>query len=88
MGKMRVVRFADPRGLAKEARGLFRAPDNAALPAADFRVLQGSVEQSNVNPIDAMVTLITIHRQFEAYGKVLQMMDSATGKLLSEGAKL
>jgi flagellar basal body rod protein FlgG len=88
MGKLRIVRFADPRGLSKEARGLYRGPDAAARPAAEYRILQGSVEQSNVNPIDAMVTLITLHRQFEAYGKVLQMMDSATGKMLSEGARL
>jgi flagellar basal-body rod protein FlgF len=89
MGRLRIVGFADPRGLTKEARGLYRAPDGTApRPAAEYRVLQGSVEQSNVNPIDAMVTLITLHRQFEAYGKVLQMMDSATGKMLSEGARL
>lgn len=89
IGRLRIARFADPRALAKEARGLFRAPDNAKTePAADVRVVQGAIEQANVNPVDAMITLITIHRQFEAYGKVMQMMDAATGKMISEGARL
>ncbi len=86
--KIRVVKFNDTRALAKEGRGQFRAPEGAAEPAADYRVLQGSIERANVNPIDAMVNLITLHRQFEAYGKVLQMMDGATSRMLSEGARL
>ncbi|HEX9442713.1 MAG TPA: flagellar basal-body rod protein FlgF [Candidatus Binatia bacterium] len=88
MGRLRVVHFADNRALAKESRGLYRAPDGAAESAADYRILQGSVEQSNVNPVEAMVALITLHRQFEAYGKVMQMMDGATARMLSEGARL
>lgn len=89
MGRLRVVRFADPRALSKEARGVYRAPEDVKPePAAEYRVLQGTVEQSNVSPIDAMVALITIHRQFEAYSKVMQMMDGATARMLSEGARL
>jgi len=87
-GKLRIVRFRDPRILAKEGRGLYRAPDGTAVPAADYRVLQGSIERANVDPVEAMVGLINIHRQFEAYNKVLQMMDSATARMLSEGARL
>jgi flagellar basal-body rod protein FlgF len=88
VGKMRIVRFRDSRVLAKEGRGLYRAPDGTAQPATDYRILQGNIERANVNPIDAMVGLITIHREFEAYNKALQMMDSATSKMLSEGARL
>ena len=50
-------------------------------------MLQGNVEQSNVNAVDALVGLIAIHRQFEAYGKSLQMMDAATGRMVAEGAR-
>jgi flagellar basal-body rod protein FlgF len=89
MGRLKVVRFADSRVLTKEARGVYRAPQTMKPEdAQEYRVLQGSVEQSNVNPIDAMVALITIHRQFEAYSKVMQMMDGATARMLSEGARL
>ena len=88
-GRLRIVRFADPLTLTKEGRGLFRAPAGAApQPAGEYHVLQGNVEQSNVNAVDALVGLIAIHRQFEAYGKALQMMDSATGKMIAEGARL
>jgi flagellar basal-body rod protein FlgF len=89
VGKLRIVRFRDPLRLTQEGRGLFRAPEGAAAqPAGDYRILQGNLERANVNAVDAMVGLINIHRQFEAYGKVLQMMDSATARMLSEGARL
>src|SRR5690349_13372625 len=89
MGRLRVVRFADSRVLSKEARGVYRAPENLKPESStEYRVLQGSVEQSNVNPIDAMVTMITLHRQFDAYSKVIQMMDGATARMISEGARL
>jgi len=89
MGRLKVVRFGDARELSREARGLYRAPEDVKPESAtEYRVLQGSVEQSNVNPIDAMVTLITLHRQYESYSKVMQMMDGATERMLSEGARL
>lgn len=88
LGKIRVVRFADPQRLIKEGRGLFHAPGVEPQAAADFRVLQGNLEQANVNPIEMMVTLITIQRQFEAYERAMRMMDSVTSKMLSEGARL
>ena len=89
MGRLKIVRFADSRVLSREAREVYRAPETVKPePASEYRVLQGGVEQSNVNSIDAMVALITLHRQYEAYSKVMQMMDGATARMLSEGARL
>ncbi|HTM08489.1 MAG TPA: flagellar basal-body rod protein FlgF [Verrucomicrobiae bacterium] len=89
MGRLKIVRFTDARVLSREARGIYRAPETVKPEAAaEYRVLQGSVEQSNVNSIDAMTALITLHRQYEAYSKVMQMMDGATERMLSEGARL
>ncbi len=88
VGRIRVVRFADSQRLIKEGRGLFHAPGVEPQEAADFRVLQGNLEQANVNPIERMVTLITIQRQFEAYERAMKMMDSVTSKMISEGARL
>lgn len=87
VGRVQVVRFADPQRLVREGRSLFQGRDGEAQAASNFRVLQGNLEQSNVNPIEAMVALISTQRQFEAYGRALQMMDSATARIITEGTR-
>jgi flagellar basal-body rod protein FlgF len=87
IGKVRIVRFADPGLAAKEGANLF-VSDNANLrPATDPRVLQGSLEQSNVSSIDGMISLIALNRQFEASQRAMTLMDSVTQKMLSDGAR-
>jgi flagellar basal-body rod protein FlgG len=86
--RIRVVRFANPLQLAKEGHSLFRAPESDAQAASAFRVLQGNLEQANVDSIGALVALITVQRQFEAYERALRSMDAATEKMLTEGARI
>ena len=85
--KIRVVRFADLHRLTKEGQSLFRAPINAARKVPNVKIIQGSLEGANVNPVKAMINLITVQRQFEAYQRSLNVLDSVTEKLLSEGAR-
>lgn len=93
VGKIRVVRFSDPSALTKEGHGLFRAPNGTAQPAASlesenpFSVLQGFVEEANVTPIDAMVSLITTQRQFDVYARALKTMDAITERVITETLK-
>lgn len=87
VGKIRVVRFADSRQVAKEGANLLVTAPSNVREAGDARVLQGSLEQSNVNPIDGMVSLIALNRQFEASQRAMTLMDSVTQKMLSDGAR-
>jgi flagellar basal-body rod protein FlgF len=87
VGRIRVVRFADPAQAVKEGASLFRSVAGNVELAPDVRVLQGSLEQSNVSPIDGMVSLISLNRQFEAYERAMKLMDSVTERLLSDGAR-
>ncbi len=84
--KIRIVRFADSRRVAKEGANLFVTASENVQEAADARVLQGSLEQSNVSSIDGMVSLIALNRQFEASQRAMTLMDSATQKMISSGA--
>jgi flagellar basal-body rod protein FlgG len=86
--KLRVVRFADPRRLTREGNSLFRVPEEAVEGDATSRVLQGSLEQANVNPIEALVTLITVQRQFEAYERAMRTMDAVTERIVNEAARV
>ncbi|CAM2138482.1 flagellar basal-body rod protein FlgF [Pararobbsia alpina] len=57
--------------------GLFRTSDNQ--PAQDdptVQVVAGAVEGSNVNPVEAMVSMIANARQFEMHMKMLSTADS------------
>jgi flagellar basal body rod protein FlgG len=45
------------------------------------------LEQSNVSPIDSMVALITIQRQFEAYERAMKLMDGATQKMIADAGR-
>jgi flagellar basal-body rod protein FlgF len=86
IGKLKLVRFADPQRVAKEGTNLFvTAPENLQ-EAADPRVLQGNLEQSNVSSIEGMVSLIALNRQFEASQRAMTLMDSVTQKMISYGA--
>lgn len=87
VGQIKVVRFADSRQVTKEGANLFVSAPANVRPASAPRVLQGSLEQSNVSPIDGMISLIALNRQFEASQRAMTLMDSATQKMLSDGAR-
>jgi flagellar basal-body rod protein FlgF len=87
VGKLRIVRFVNPRQLVKEGANLFRTDPANVKEAPAVRISQGSLEQSNVSPIDNMTSLIAINRQFEAYQRVMKLMDAATDKMITEGAR-
>jgi flagellar basal-body rod protein FlgF len=87
IGKIRMIRFNDPRKIVKEGANLFLTEPGNTKEAVEVRVLQGSLEQSNVSPVDGMVSLISINRQFEAYERAMKLMDSVTEKMVSEAAR-
>ena len=87
IGKLRVVRFTEPRKAVKEGANLLvTEPSNLTVVEA-ARIVQGNLEQSNVSPIDSMVQLISINRQFESYERAMKMMDSMTEKMLADSPR-
>ena len=87
VGKLRIVRFVNPLELVKEGANLFRTDPANVRETSAVRVSQGSLEQSNVSTVDNMTALIAINRQFEAYQRVMKLMDAATDKMITEGAR-
>ncbi len=53
-------------------------------PALSTSVIQGSLEESNVNAIEEFVSLIDLSRQYEAAQKVVHAMDDATKQAVNE----
>ena len=87
VGRLRIVRFLDTRQVTKEGANLLRADAANVEDVAAPKVAQGYLEQSNVSPIDSMVSMISIQRQFEAYERAMKMMDGATQKMISDAGR-
>ena len=66
----------NPETLVKGLDGEIRANANEGLVAdAEIQVVSGALESSNVNPISAMVEMISLSRAFEAQSKTLKSAD-------------
>ncbi|GBE01017.1 flagellar basal-body rod protein FlgG [bacterium BMS3Bbin06] len=84
VGRINVVDFPKPYNLLKVGDGLYLSRDNAAPVRADARVVQGTLEGSNVNIIQAMVEMMRAVREVEAYQKMMRAFDENAGKAINE----
>lgn len=84
VGRLGVQTVDLQRGLAKDGDGLFIPPDRGAAPSIDTVVMQGHVEESNVQPVQMMLELIEVQRTFSALRQVI----STSGELDSLAARL
>ncbi|MBI4522651.1 MAG: flagellar basal-body rod protein FlgF [Deltaproteobacteria bacterium] len=84
--RFRLVRLTASQ-LRREGQNLFQI-SGEVQPGSGVRVIQGALEQSNVNGVERMVTLIAIQRQFEALQRALRAMDALTERMITEGTKI
>ena len=59
----------------------------AVEPSPSTTIVQGNLEESNVNAIEELVALVDLSRQYEAAQKVIQSMDDATKQAVNELAR-
>ncbi len=72
LGRIKLVNPEEAQ-LVRGNDGLFRLRDGGAATADEkVRVIGGALESSNVNVVDAMVSMIALARQFEMQIKMLQ----------------
>jgi flagellar basal-body rod protein FlgF len=87
LGRLKVVTPDADNPIRRSEDGLFRGPEGDPLPAdANARVQSGALEGSNVNPIEAMVGMIAVSRQFEVQMRLMQNgenNDKTAAQLLS-----
>lgn len=88
VGRIKMVK-PDPKTLDKGADGLFR-PINGGTLATDptMSLSQGMLEDSNVNVVEELTSLISLQRQFELQVKVMktaEQTDEAQSSLLRLG---
>jgi flagellar basal-body rod protein FlgF len=84
VARMEVVKFANPDALQPVGGGFFEGNPAQAEPAEEAEVLQGYLENSNVNPVWGMTELIRTTRIFEASQKVITAYKEMDDKLARE----
>lgn len=84
-GRLKLVQFADAnQALTKEGSSLFAATGRqVATEAASTRVVQGTLEMSNVNSLTEMVAMMQNTREFESLQKAVSMMMNDIGKTVA-----
>lgn len=86
--KIKVVDFENYDYIEKFGNNLYKTVDGAVEKPSEAQVLQGYIEQSNVNPVREMVNLITITRAYEANQKMIQSSDSIMEKAVNSIGKV
>lgn len=76
VGRLKLVNPPQAQ-LERSDDGLFRLKDGSTAPAdAKTEVVPGSLEGSNVNTVEMMVTMISLARKFDMQMKMLQSADN------------
>ena len=80
LGRIKMVN-PDPKSLVRGDDGLFRTNTGTpADPDVNVRLVDGALEGSNVNPVDSMVNMISLARQFEMQMSLMKNAENNAAK--------
>ncbi len=74
--------------IAKYGENLYDLVEGGTEVPSQAQVLSGYLEQSNVDAVPEMVSMITIQRHYEMNQKIIQTMDSTLEKAVNDVGKL
>jgi flagellar basal-body rod protein FlgF len=72
-GKLAIAQFSDPQILAREGDNYFSGP--APDAPVTTRVMQGSIEKSNVSGVTELTTMIRVQRAYQSLASLMQRHD-------------
>jgi flagellar basal-body rod protein FlgF len=84
VAKLKITDFAPNTALTMEGNSYFVAPENAAQPAAEVNVRQGSLETSNSDPVMGAVELIEVQRTAGLMEKALSIFHNEFNKTAAQ----
>jgi len=89
-GRLQLVGFDQPQRLQKDGGSVFAPPAgvNTTPPPQGVRLLQGSIERSNVNPISEISRMIQITRSYTDIANVLQQQSEQRRNALGQLAQV
>lgn len=81
-GKLALVEFENPRLLKKDGNGLLET-EEPETPVRDPKMVQGSLEKSNVQPIVEMTNMIDVLRSYTGAAKMNEKTDELRRRAIS-----
>jgi flagellar basal-body rod protein FlgF/flagellar basal-body rod protein FlgG len=84
VGRLKLVQFKPGTDLTSAGENYYSAPPGTEIADTDSAVKQGMLESSNVNPVSAMVELITAQRTAEMMQRALTMYNSEMDKTATQ----
>lgn len=82
--KIKMVDFANKESLRKVGDNLYETIEESEPQDFTGRIVQGRLEQSNVNPVQEMVKMISLSRNYEANQKMIQTHDSMLNRAVND----
>lgn len=88
--KLSIANITNINGLRKEGENLYKAEENTSIQTKPFKgeVVQGFLENSNINTINEMVDMINVFREYESGQKVIKAYDDMLSKAVNEIGKV
>jgi flagellar basal-body rod protein FlgF/flagellar basal-body rod protein FlgG len=83
-GQLQLTQFDSSVPLTSLGDAYYSAPAAAANPATNLTVNQGSLESSNINPVESAVSLIEIQRNAEMMQRALTTFHTEFNKIAAE----
>lgn len=85
VGGLKIVTFPFPERLQKLGNSLMApvGPENASRILEEVKIIQGSVETSNVQPVEELVRMIQANRAYTAMQKALTSADRMNEQAIS-----
>jgi flagellar basal body rod protein FlgG len=89
VGAIGLVEIADTKLLEKEGSSIYKLKDGidrklVEQEPTDTVLRQRSVERANITPVDAVIEMIQIMREYESSAKVLQVIDETTDQAITK----
>ena len=84
LGSLLMMSIPEADKLVPEGWGLLRNDGSAAVRARDCEVVQGAIEESNVKPLQEMVSMVEVMRAYETSSNIVKRLDSLLRQLVSE----
>jgi flagellar basal-body rod protein FlgF len=80
VARINITEFTDLSTMEKEGGNLFKIADaspQTPATAANTAIEQGTIESSNVNPVDSLIQLIVSQRSYEAAARAVDMFNTS-----------
>ena len=82
-GKLRIVRFDNPRALASDGANLFSSTAAAQPAGPQARLETGAIERSNVKAVVEMTRLVEVQRAYQTLSAMMGKTDELRAKAIT-----